>query len=625
MIGQGKTDPPRVSVITIFYDAEPYLREAIDSALAQDFGDFELLLVDDGSTDESSAIAKDYAARDSRVRYLEHPGHSNRGMSATRNVGLAQARGELVAFLDADDRWRPWKLRKQVELLDRLRDVDVVGGAVNYWSSHGGGKDRIVPTAHVRNRPIGPAEATLALYPLGKADAPSMSDLMFRRSSVSAVGGFEESFWGAYEDQAFLAKIYLSSTLYFTDEVWSDYRLHADSCMAEVNRNGTYPDARRAFLKWFDRFLKQSPHRDDMRIRRALDRALRLHRTKAERLSDAVRAIPYAVPLVRAARATVKRLRPLVAPGPAILMYHRIANASFDPWALSVSPSLFREQMEWLARSRTVLPLVEFAQLHAENRLPRDSVAVTFDDGYACSSKVALPILEEFGIPATIFLPADLIQRGQEFWWDELERIVLNHAGESLRLNGHVFAVGEKQAGDSRWAAALPPATPRQVAYRELWSVLHKRRPKELEKGIEQLREQAQVPNAPRDSHRPMTCEEVRSIRSGLIEFGSHSLNHAALPLLSRQEKAREICESLERCAEITGARPQSFAYPYGEFDRESEQLVAQAGFHCACKAEGWFVRRGASRFALPRIFVGNWTSAGLMQQLGAVSRAESV
>ena len=163
----GTAVSPRVTIITIFYNAEAHFREAIDSVLAQEFEDFELLLVDDGSTDSSTAIARDYQARDPRIRYCEHPGHANRGMSASRNLGLAEARGDLIAFIDADDRWRPTKLGQQVELLDRLPAVDAVGGAVNYWASHSGGRDRVVPTAHVRDRPIAPAEATLALYPLG--------------------------------------------------------------------------------------------------------------------------------------------------------------------------------------------------------------------------------------------------------------------------------------------------------------------------------------------------------------------------------------------------------------------------------------------------------------------------
>ena len=80
---------PRVSVITIFFNAAEFLGEAIESVIAQDYRDFELLLVDDGSTDAGSAIAQSYNERESdRIRYLHHPGCENRGMSASRNLAM---------------------------------------------------------------------------------------------------------------------------------------------------------------------------------------------------------------------------------------------------------------------------------------------------------------------------------------------------------------------------------------------------------------------------------------------------------------------------------------------------------------------------------------------------------
>jgi peptidoglycan/xylan/chitin deacetylase (PgdA/CDA1 family)/glycosyltransferase involved in cell wall biosynthesis len=615
--------PVRVSAISIFYNAEAYLREAIDSVLAQEFSDWELLLVDDGSGDASGAIAKDYAERDlERIRYLQHPAGANRGMSASRNLGLTNARGEFVAFIDADDRWRPNKLREQIELLDQMPEVDAVCGAVNYWASHEGGQDRIVPTARLRDRPIPAPEAIWKLYPLGRATAPSMSDLLFRRSSLAAIGGFEEAFAGAYEDQAMLAKFYLQSSIYVSGAVWSDYRLHADSCMSQVKRNGSYHQARRSFLTWFERYLTGSRNRDDERIQRALTRALLRNRRSSEtrRVGEAARAAltgTYVGSMVRSGKAALRRLRPLLTAGPAILMYHRIADESFDPWQLAVSPANFADQLEWIARHRTPLPLAEFAELSRRGRLPRNAIALTFDDGYACNADLGIPLLAKFGIPATIFLPVELIERGREFWWDELERIVLRHTGRALTVNGSEIEVGEIAPDDRQWPPGERPRTARQIAYHQLWSLLYEMTPADLEAAMQQLRDQARLAEAPRQSHRPLTREQIGQIRSDLVQFGSHGLTHPSLPRLGSAEKAREIRDSVDRCAQLTGVQPRSFAYPYGDFDPESEQLAEQAGFSCACKADGWFVTKNSSRFALPRIFVGNWDSSRLARQLG--------
>ena len=149
--------PPRISVVMIFFNSERYIKEAIDSVLVQTFTDFELLLVDDGSTDTSSAIAQDYADRHpARVRYLEHEGHANRGMSAARNLGLRNAVGEFVALIDSDDVWRPNKLAGQLRIMERHPGLGMVCGTVRYWESWAGGEDRLVPSGHIQDRSIPP-------------------------------------------------------------------------------------------------------------------------------------------------------------------------------------------------------------------------------------------------------------------------------------------------------------------------------------------------------------------------------------------------------------------------------------------------------------------------------------
>ena len=127
---------PLVSVVMPFLDGIRFLPEAIDSVVTQTYPEWELLLVDDGSTDGSSALARDYArGRPDRIRYLEHAGHANRGKSTSRNLGIAEARGELLAFLDADDIFLPDKLARQVDLLHQHADAVMVYGNTEYWVS----------------------------------------------------------------------------------------------------------------------------------------------------------------------------------------------------------------------------------------------------------------------------------------------------------------------------------------------------------------------------------------------------------------------------------------------------------------------------------------------------------
>src|SRR5688572_8206551 len=97
---------PLVSAIIIFLNGEKYLEEAIQSVIHQTYTNWELLLVDDGSSDKSTAIALSYAnSFSNKIKYLEHEGHQNKGMSATRNLGINHSKGDYIGFLDADDVW----------------------------------------------------------------------------------------------------------------------------------------------------------------------------------------------------------------------------------------------------------------------------------------------------------------------------------------------------------------------------------------------------------------------------------------------------------------------------------------------------------------------------------------
>jgi peptidoglycan/xylan/chitin deacetylase (PgdA/CDA1 family) len=295
---------------------------------------------------------------------------------------------------------------------------------------------------------------------------------------------------------------------------------------------------------------------------------------------------------------------------PAILMYHRIANESFDPWGLSVAPARFREQVEWIAEHRTVMSLTDFALRHRERDLPRDAVAITFDDGYECSAEIAAPVLRGAGLPATIFIPAALIERACPFWWDELKEIVLGNERESIRLGDEQIPLGSKHESDFHWSPDAPPRTHRQRAFHRIWAALRERSPADIERSMEQLRVQSSGPAGLTPS--PMNPAQVRATASSGIEFGSHTLTHPWLTALSSEEKQREIRDSVDRCQRLAGERPATIAYPYGNFDAECERMAEDSGFACACATLDRFVGSNSSNFALPRIAVGDWNASQL-------------
>ncbi|MDQ4065724.1 MAG: glycosyltransferase family 2 protein, partial [Actinomycetota bacterium] len=260
---------PTVSVITIFLNEERFLNDAIESVRGQTYGEWELVLVDDGSTDSSSDLARAAVLADRRIRYVSHPQHANLGMSASRNRGVAASVGDLVAFLDADDTWLPHKLAEQVELMQRFDDVGMVYGRTEWWYSWSGRPEDAA--RDYRFDPQVPLDAAVdppTLVPLlvNEGGAPPYTcSMMVRRSVYDRVGGFEEAFRGLFEDQVFFAKVFLETPVYVSSRCWDRYRQHESNFCAIGVRTGEFHPvdlnpARRAFLEWLSRHLRQ---RDD--------------------------------------------------------------------------------------------------------------------------------------------------------------------------------------------------------------------------------------------------------------------------------------------------------------------------------------------------------------------------
>ena len=249
-----------VSAVIIFLNAERFLEEAIESVRAQTYTDWELLLVDDGSTDGSSACAHRHAAAEpGRIRYLDHPGHVNLGMSAARTRGIREARGEALAFLDADDVWLPDKLERQVELLQAQPAADMIWGRIHYWFSWTGSPDdKELDNISVFPAGLGGLVNGAPLRAVCFQGAPpSNCASLFRSGFVRSIGGWEPSFKGLFEDQVFWAKACASGTTYIDDQCVARYRMQPDSSCYTALREGTYHDARRHYLDWVEGYWRE--------------------------------------------------------------------------------------------------------------------------------------------------------------------------------------------------------------------------------------------------------------------------------------------------------------------------------------------------------------------------------
>lgn len=239
---------------------EAFFREAIESVLAQTGSDWELLLVDDGSTNENSEVAREYVRQDpARLRYLHHDEHRNLGMSASRNLALRHSRGEYIAFLDADDVWLPDKLERQIPILAFWPDAALTYWNTLSWYSWTGDtadeeRDHLRTLGVPLDRLIDPPLLIVG-YLLGRAAIPCMCSLLARRSAIQRVGGFEESFPGLYEDQVFYAKMMLAYPVVVSGGWKEKYRRHSDSCTSVADRAGQTYEGHERYLRWLEEYL----------------------------------------------------------------------------------------------------------------------------------------------------------------------------------------------------------------------------------------------------------------------------------------------------------------------------------------------------------------------------------
>jgi len=179
---QAQAIPPRVSVVIPAYNVARYLPTALDSLLAQRLGNFEALIVDDGSTDKTAAIAQRYVDRDRRFQLLQKP---NGGLSSARNHGMAAARSDYIALLDADDAYHPDKLQAHVTQLEQQPQISVAYSASRILRDDGR------PTwMTLSGKPLH-QDWLFAL--LCKNCIGHGSNGVFRRSLLAQVGNFDET------------------------------------------------------------------------------------------------------------------------------------------------------------------------------------------------------------------------------------------------------------------------------------------------------------------------------------------------------------------------------------------------------------------------------------------------
>ena len=275
-----------------------------------------------------------------------------------------------------------------------------------------------------------------------------------------------------------------------------------------------------------------------------------------------------------------------------VLFYHRFSRAA---GGAATSARAFEEQLKFLAAHYRVVPLAEIAgRVAAGLPPPAGSAAITIDDGYADAYEIAFPLLRRYGVPATLFVVTDFLDRRAWVWTDKA-RFVAARAGAGehrVAVAGRALTV---RLGDA--ASRLTAATRLNSAMKELPEAGREEAIARIASALG-----VAVPGLPPREFSAVTWDEAREMDAGGVSIGSHTVTHPILTNCDDASLRRELAESRARLEAALGRRVEEFCYPNGDVDARVRRETERAGYACAVTVEHGLVAAGDDALALPRV-----------------------
>jgi peptidoglycan/xylan/chitin deacetylase (PgdA/CDA1 family) len=299
-------------------------------------------------------------------------------------------------------------------------------------------------------------------------------------------------------------------------------------------------------------------------------------------------------------------------------MYHRIANRNSDPWQIVVSPENFEQHLQIL-KKYNVISIPELVQQLKNKKIEANSVCITFDDAYGDNYIYAKPLLEKYNLPATFFIASNYIGKNQQFWWDELENIILhstylpeklsiNIGGDCLEFTLEKNPLSpEDEAKHQSWVWEDTPPTLRCELYLSIWTKLKPLSESAIEQILVNLREWAVYQPKFNMEDSAMSHSQLKEIITNpLFTIGIHTLSHPALAEHNTDIQTKEIAVCKKVLEDICGFDIDTIAYPYGSYNNMTLSIAANQKLLAGFTTRGQVVDLSSNIFELGRMQVMN-------------------
>ena len=305
-----------------------------------------------------------------------------------------------------------------------------------------------------------------------------------------------------------------------------------------------------------------------------------------------------------------------------VLMYHKISEPHTDPWELAVSERNFEAHLKVLKRSYTVISIEELTDSLHNKKLRNKVIAITFDDGYLNNFTTAMPLLEQYNIPASFFITDSNLVSQQPFWWDELEHIIIHSEKLPRKLSitsgseNIIFDLeNEAELNDSvkrkhSGFIAYEPPTLRATLYYKLWQIMSPLLKKDQDALMNQIRDWAGAEQNGSIIEKCMTLQQLKQLAGNTIfTIGAHTKSHPALSYHSKEVQSENIASNKTFLESELQLPINYFAYPSGNFNAETIEVMKELGFKSAFTTNPIPVKGKTDVFKINRFQVNNWNA----------------
>jgi peptidoglycan/xylan/chitin deacetylase (PgdA/CDA1 family) len=267
-------------------------------------------------------------------------------------------------------------------------------------------------------------------------------------------------------------------------------------------------------------------------------------------------------------------------------MYHRVNNQASPFFEIAVKPKAFEKQIRFFRNYYEIIELDDLNRLSSSHFSKRDLIILTFDDGYRDNYTQAFPILQKYGVPATIFLTTGFIDTNRLLWPDKLAWIFFKaESMPDLSMLGKFDLPGDIARATQRFFSSK--SSDHKAILDLMAAKLKELSENHRNEILSILSRVCKLKSWPRMEERAMlSWKEVREMSKNGISFGGHTVSHPALSKIPLQEARREIIESKETIEEHIQKPVQTFAFPFGKKEDYSTAVIdilKQTGFEYAC------------------------------------------